>query len=290
MKVTVLVENSSGACPGVLPEFGLSLLIEGSFGTVLLDTGSTGRFAQNADALGVDLAAVDWLVLSHGHSDHGGGLATFLARNDHAPIVLRRDADRPHYGTLAPGLPDLLHRTRLVTRDISLDAGVLRGAAERLRWVDTDTALVPGLRVLASIPRVHPLPAGDRFLLERQGARLVPDDFRHELALVVFERDEAVLFSGCAHLGVLNLLEAARRDLPGVPIRAVVGGFHLVLPRSERMAHPRAEVVALARALREQVKGPIVTGHCTGAEAFSVLAEELGPKLRALSTGLRFEV
>jgi 7,8-dihydropterin-6-yl-methyl-4-(beta-D-ribofuranosyl)aminobenzene 5'-phosphate synthase len=290
MKVTVLVEDSRGACPDVEPEFGLSLLLEGAFGTVLLDTGSSDRFARNADALGVDLAAVDWLVLTHGHSDHGGGLATFLRRNPRAPVVLRRGAERPHYGTLAPGLPGWLHRARLLTREIGLDPQVLDDAGPRLRWIDADTALVPGLRLLAVTAQPHPAPAGNRFLLQQREGRFLLDDFRHELALVVYERDEAVLFSGCAHLGVLNLLEATRRDLPGVPVRAVIGGFHLVLPRSRRMAHPRSEVVALARTLREAVTGPIYTGHCTGAEAFEVMAGELGSRLRALTTGARFEV
>lgn len=289
MKVTVLVENSRGPCPGVTPEFGLSLVIEGFFGTVLLDTGTTGLFAHNADALGVDLAAVDWLVLSHGHSDHGGGLATFLERNDRAPVILRRGADQPHYGTLAPGLPDLLHRARLVTRDISLDPEALALAGDRLRWLDADTWLAPGLRVLTNIPRVHPLAAGNRFLLAREGGHFVPDDFGHELLLAIVERDEAVVFSGCAHQGIVNLLEAVGRDLPGVPIRTVVGGFHLGLPRSEHMAVRRDEAHALGVELRDRVTGEIHTGHCTGTEAFEVLAEVLGTRLRALSTGARFD-
>jgi 7,8-dihydropterin-6-yl-methyl-4-(beta-D-ribofuranosyl)aminobenzene 5'-phosphate synthase len=289
MNVTVLVENSAGGAPGVAPEFGLSLLIEGFFGRVLLDTGSSGLFARNADALGVDLADVDWLVLSHGHSDHGGGLATFLERNERAPVVLCRGAERPHYGTLAPGLPGLLHRTRLVTRDISLDPRVLALAGDRLRWLDADAWLAPGVRVLTHVPLARPLAPGNRFLLTREGDRFEPDAFDHELLLAIVERDGAVLFSGCSHRGVLNQLDAVRRDLAGVPIRAVVGGFHLCLPRSERMAVTRDDARALARELRDGVTGTIHTGHCTGAEAFGVLAEELGPKLQALATGQRFD-
>jgi 7,8-dihydropterin-6-yl-methyl-4-(beta-D-ribofuranosyl)aminobenzene 5'-phosphate synthase len=289
MNVTVLTENSAGEAPGVVPEFGLSLLIEGFFGRVLLDTGSSGLFARNADALGVDLAGVDWLVLSHGHSDHGGGLATFLERNERAPIVLCRGAELPHYGTLAPGLPGLLHRTRLVTRDISLDPRALALAGDRLRWLEADTWLAPGVRVLPHVPVVHAPAAGNRFLLTREGGRFVPDTFDHELLLAIVERDEAVLFSGCSHRGLLNQLEAVRRDLAGVPVRAVVGGFHLSLPRSERMAISGDQARVLARELRDGVTGTIHTGHCTGAEAFGVLAAELGPKLQALATGQRFD-
>ena len=73
MRIVTLIENTPGA-PGCAHEHGLSLYIETGHHTLLLDTGATGAFADNAAALGLDLSRVDTVVLSHGHYDHAGGL------------------------------------------------------------------------------------------------------------------------------------------------------------------------------------------------------------------------
>jgi 7,8-dihydropterin-6-yl-methyl-4-(beta-D-ribofuranosyl)aminobenzene 5'-phosphate synthase len=77
---------------------------------------------------------------------------------------------------------------------------------------------------------------------------------------------------------------------PQRPIRSLVGGFHLTLPRSEKMSAPEQEIRSLARDLGQQVIGDIYTGHCTGTQAFQIMKTELGPRLNALHTGIQFEV
>ena len=95
MKITALIENTSAR--GLPTEHGLSLFVETAEHKFLFDMGQTDLFARNAETLGVDLSKVDFAVLSHGHYDHGGGLNTFLALNDHAPVYMSRYAFEPHY-------------------------------------------------------------------------------------------------------------------------------------------------------------------------------------------------
>ena len=90
MKVTVLMENTS---PGsLIHEHGLSLHLSYRGHSVLLDAGSSGRFTDNAAALGVDLSAAEAAALSHGHWDHADGLGAFFACNAAAPVELPPEA------------------------------------------------------------------------------------------------------------------------------------------------------------------------------------------------------
>ena len=96
MKITSLLENTT-TNEQFKVEHGLSLFIETENCKILFDMGQTDLFAENARTLGIDLAEVDSAVLSHGHYDHGGGLAKFLEINDHAPVYISEKVFQPHY-------------------------------------------------------------------------------------------------------------------------------------------------------------------------------------------------
>ena len=96
MKIVSLLENTT-ARNDLKIEHGLSLYIEACGKKILFDFGETDLFYKNAKKLGVDLTEVDLAVLSHGHSDHGGGLSTFLNINSHAPVYISPTAFLPHY-------------------------------------------------------------------------------------------------------------------------------------------------------------------------------------------------
>lgn len=91
MKVTVLIENTA-LREDLTAEHGLSLLIETGSHTILFDAGQTGAFADNAQKLGIDLSKVDFCILSHGHYDHGGGMARFLELNRRAKVYVNENA------------------------------------------------------------------------------------------------------------------------------------------------------------------------------------------------------
>lgn len=275
MKITVLLENE--ACRADMKhEHGLSMHIETADRRVLFDMGPNAMFLENAEALGVDIKAVDVAVLSHAHDDHSGGLALFCKRNDHAPIYLQKNV-WGDYWVVTPkkceyaGMDRALHkydgRFRLVE-------GVTR--------VDDELTLFSG-----GMGRDYWSHANDS-LREKQGEDYPLDRFLHEQSLLVTEGGKTALFAGCAHNGIVNILRRAEEVLGRAP-DAVLAGFHLYSP-SQGRSEPRALVEAIARELAARENTVYYTGHCTGQEAFAVLQETLGERLRAMHGGSVIEI
>ena len=215
MRITALMENT--APEGALRcEHGLALHIEHGGKRYLLDAGATGALLDNAAALGVDLAAVDAAVLSHGHYDHAGGFPAFFGRNDHAPLYLRPQAEEPSYQILGEkraylGVPEALlaqaGRMRAVTGPTQIDPGV---------WLLPHTT--PGLER-----------RGEKVHMYRQTAEgLRPDDFAHEQTLAVELPAGLAVFSSCSHAGADTVVREVLAAFPGKGVRAFFGGFHLM--------------------------------------------------------------
>ena len=254
MRVVTLIENTTSR-EDLVCEHGLSLYVQTGNQKILFDTGQSGAFADNAQRLGIDLRRVDFVVLSHGHYDHGGGLRRFLEINSTAPIYLHRQAfgDFRHGKDKYIGLdPSLLESGRLIFVDDVLEVGqgvCLHGYQEE--------------------PVSFPVGSGGLQVL-RQG-RLVPDEFCHEIYMVIRESGRRFCFSGCSHRGVANILHWSRPDV-------FFGGFHL-----SKLEDP----MVLDTVCQSLVAHPGVyyTGHCTGHKQFDWLKKGLGDRLQVLTTG-----
>ena len=253
MKITCLLENTTAA-PAVAAEHGLSLYIEVGNRRILFDMGQTDLFARNAEVLGIDLPRVDLAILSHGHYDHGGGLATFLEINKTAPVYITPAAFLPHYnGT---------------QKYIGLDTSMQEHP--RLRVVSGDLSLGIGLTLLTPNGRKRRHSLGCFGLTERVGDTFLPDDFRHEQYLLIEEGGRRVLFSGCSHAGIRDIVEWFSPDV-------LIGGFHV-----SKMALGE-ELTALGEALATHGTD-YYTCHCTGEAQFAFLRERM-PRLWYLAGG-----
>jgi len=274
MHLVTLVEDTKGR-EDLKNRFGLSLHLETDGKSILFDTGQDGTFLANARTLGVDLASLDLAVLSHGHYDHGGGLGAFFAANQATPLFLGKGAGGPHYA-----------RVLWMNKYIGLDQAILERHRDRLRWVEKDTELAPGIDALTSVKRSEPIPRGNRRILLKTGGGYVPDPFAHELTCVVREKDGMVVLAGCGHSGILNMVMAAKDRFPDTPVKAVVGGFHMIdNPVLKTMGATPEEVREVARKLRTLGCRRVITGHCTGGKAVKILKNELGDRLEVLNTG-----
>ncbi len=275
--VTTLIDNATApGVQGVKAEHGLSFYIERGGLKILFDVGPSASVIENARALGVDLAGVDMVVLSHVHPDHTGGLAAFLKINRKATVHLHRSAAAHYYWNGAPG----------EEHNLGLDEDIVERYGDRLRFVDVTTEIAPGVYVMTGFPAMPPESLNPR-ILRREAGREAPDDFQHEIALALLQPDGVVMFTGCSHHGVVSMVDAVAKQLPGAPIKAVVGGFHLMNPATGAMSATRKDVESIGQALRALHVGKVYTCHCTGEEAFGVLKEVLGDKLGSCATGSR---
>jgi len=263
MIVKVLTENT--ACSGEFrAEHGLSLYLEACGHRLLFDMGQSGAFAENAARLGADLAGVEFAVLSHGHYDHGGGLGTFLAVNRRAPVFLSRYAFEEHGN--AEG------------KNIGLDPAL--AAEPRLVFTGASCRIAEGLELLSCVGRPCRVPVDPAGLTAVTGGRREPEDFRHEQYLLVRENGKRVLFSGCSHRGVVNLVSWFEPDV-------LIGGFHFM---KLDPAGPGRQ--ALDEAAEELMRRRTVyyTCHCTGAAQYRYLKERMKNRLRYLSCGQTLEL
>ena len=259
MKWTVLSDNRSNDSR-LSTEHGLSILLETERHRILLDTGASDVFIRNAEVLGIDLSNVDYVFISHGHSDHAGGLRYFLEQNRQAKVIVSPDAMIGKFYSKRGNLHSI---TTVWPKSIK----------DRFVTIEKTCEIADGLCVIAHIPQVHPLPKGNKHLfVEDANGEYVNDDFRHELALYT----NGYLFTGCAHSGLENILAACP-----YPVNSVVGGFHLLNGQESE-----EELKALAKRLKENDSATqFYTSHCTGDNVFEVMKGVMGEQLQSFRCG-----
>jgi len=268
---------------------GLSVLVTGRIGdetrTMLFDVGPYGDvWIDNADRLGVDLAAIDTIFLSHWHWDHSGGLpaaieAIAAARSAAGiadPVVVDVHPDRPDQrGIQSPGGTFVM-----LPEEPTLTA--LAAAGGQVEQHGADHLLADGFFVgSGAIERVTSYEAGlvghhsFRFGAGPDGTDLVVADplimDERFVAAAVRGRGVTVL-SACSHAGIVNACLGAKDRFPGAPIDVVLGGYHLAGGPMEPRIGPTVD--DLDTLIQPRIVAP---GHCTGWRAKAALADRFAP-------------
>lgn len=260
MKLITLIENLSYN-DALSCEHGLSLYIEACGKRILFDAGETGAFADNAEKLGVDLSLVEVAILSHGHSDHSGGLLRFLSVNESAPVYLRKSALDDYYGSKGDyiGLDERLK------------------CSSRLRFVGDSQKIGDGLTVISGTVITEHQPIDSAGLTVRRNGLSLPDSFCHEQYLLIEEGGKRILISGCSHRGILNIAQHFQPDV-------LVGGFHFF------KQEPGSRMIKEAADQLLEYQTIYYTGHCTGEEQYLFMKKIMADRLRYLSTGTELQL
>lgn len=255
MKLTVLTENTASRIFSA--EHGLSYLISHDDCTVLFDTGHSDNFLRNASLLGINLDdVVDFIVLSHGHWDHGNGLK-FIGNK---PLILHPDSFKKRY-----------HRNGTQNIGLDLTKDVIQ---EKFRLIETSKPFqVSGsIFYLGEIPRTNNFESVLTDFVDEQGMDdFVPDDS----ALAIIQDEKLIIVSGCAHSGICNICEAAKKVTGISEIMAVLGGFHL--------KKADEQTLQTIRYFKEEKIGRVVPSHCTELPALAAIYSEFS--FRQLKTG-----
>jgi 7,8-dihydropterin-6-yl-methyl-4-(beta-D-ribofuranosyl)aminobenzene 5'-phosphate synthase len=256
-QVTVLYD-AFGRDPALQKDWGYAALVESGGKRILFDTGNNAQVLErNARARNVDLAQLDFVVMSHRHGDHMGGMSYLLTRN---PTV-RIYASKEGFGVYGSDLPGTFYR-----KDPSLASEqryyggtppdrMVFGSAwpqANITLIEKTTEILPGIHLIALVS-------------DKPGTLEL-----RELSLALDTPDGMVIVVGCSHPGIDTIVKAAAAINPNLLL--VAGGFHLVVAKDP-------EIDTIAAVLRDTYKVAFVApGHCTGEPTFTALRKQFGDR------------
>ena len=272
MRIINLIENTEGRS-GCACAHGLSFYVETKKHRMLLDLGPSGETLQNAQTLGIDLAKVDTVILSHGHYDHSGGILPFAGINDRALIYMQESAVGDYYSDRGRSAPERYEY-------IGIDKNIAK--LSQVRFLQGDHRIDDELEIFTIKNRSHKLPSSNKRILVRRGDHFQFDDFVHEQFLVIREGSKRVLMSGCAHSGILSIMDAFC-DKHGKEPDLVISGFHL-MKKTEYTSDEIREIDEIAGKLKKY-STRFITCHCTGLPAFDRMKEIMGDQLAYVHSG-----
>lgn len=267
MKIITLMEDTIGTTKAKA-EHGLCFFIETEHHKLLVDTGASDLTWENAKILGVDVSQADTVFISHGHYDHTGGLPGLIKQCPKAEIYMHESAGKDFY-----------HDERY----IGIDKNIL--SFPQLHLVEGNLKIDDELEIFSEITGRKYWPESNLVLSEKVNGKLIQDQFKHEQCLVIKSSGETLLVSGCAHNGILNILDKFVSIYNTYPDK-VISGFHM-MKKTEYTESEKNIIKETARALK---KYPVVfyTGHCTGQPAFDMMKSIMGEGLQQIHVGMEF--
>jgi len=273
MKIVTLLENTSSS-KQLKAEHGICLYVETEKHKLLVDVGPDDSFIKNANVLGIDLSQVDTVIITHGHTDHGGGMKEFLKINHTAKVYVRENALLPHY-------------TKVLGMMVPVGLKVQDYTGTQMILTNEFHEIDEELTLFSNVTERELYSCGNQNLYRKINGKMIPDDFSHEQNLIIRCDGKRYLIGECGHCGVVNIMERAMK-LTGQPMDVMISGLHIM--RNLFIKGPgRAFNIELAKRLR-RYDTKFYTLHCTGKAAYEDMKLEMGEQMKYLSTGDTIEI
>lgn len=276
IRLTILCENSVANPFSLLGEHGFACYLETPHGCYLFDTGQGHALAHNARLLKKDLAAIKALLLSHGHYDHTGGLPQVLECSEGLDV-------HGHPDIFSSRFWEVGGQRRYL--GIPFQRDYLESLGARFHLENELKKIGPGVYLTGEIPRRNPLEQGDpaQTLMTATGEIQRPDPVNDDLSLVIDSPAGLILVLGCAHAGLVNILEYVTEKFDGQRIHAIIGGTHLGFAGEEQFEKT-------IEAIEHHRIDKLGVSHCTGMARAAQLSAHFGDRFFFGSVGTALEV
>ncbi len=275
-QLTVLCENSVSGPRGLTGEHGFSVLIEKDDQKILFDTGQGMSLAGNAKILQKDLSLVQTVILSHGHYDHTGGLPSVLYPPRGVKVIAHPDIFNQKYAQ-RNGTNGICHdfigiKYKREFLEASLKAEFM--------LISEFTEIRPGIYFSGQIPRKTDFEQSDTRLKTLQDGNFVLDPLLDDISLLIETDKGPVILLGCAHAGLVNIMNHFADKTGYSKFHAVIGGTHLgFLKNSEEQLQKSMD------AFDHYQVDLIAVAHCTGQEVAAVCYNRFKDRFAFACTG-----
>lgn len=275
-KVTVICENSVLTALPLIGEHGLSFFIEGDHDETLFDTGQGLGVVHNLKMLGKNIPGIKRIILSHGHYDHTGGLLPVLKEHgETVPVYLHSAAFTEKIALLSSGVtvPIGMREARQVYEE---------NGAKFHEVPENISRITESIISISAVSHHDGWKPWDRMLKVRKGNEISDDLFRDDLSLILDTPSGFVVLLGCAHSGMVEILDQISAGLGIKKFHAVIGGTHLD-------SAPDEYVQKAINAIQRYGVDKIAVSHCTGFRVAARFAREFGDRFINASVGRVFD-